>query len=162
MEAAKQGDTVTVFYEGMLENEEVFESSNESGPFEFTLGEGTAMPGFEQAITGMQVGEFKKIMMEPENAYGEYKKELVHTVKRSSWSKDVDIKTGVVVGMTMEQDGQQHQVPAMVTAISGDDVTVDFNHPLAGKKVIYSITLQKINGQGGLPPCQAGGCSSTS
>ncbi len=161
MEAAKKDDIVTVLYEGMLENEEVFESSNESGPFEFKLGEGTAMPGFEEAITGMKVGEFKKILMNPENAYGEYKKELVHTVKRTSWDKDTDIRTGVVVGMTMEQDGQEHQVPAMVTAISGDEVTVDFNHPLAGKKVIYTITLEKINGQGA-SPCQPGGCGSSS
>lgn len=161
MEAAKQGDLVTVLYEGMLEDGEVFESSNESGPFEFRLGLGTAMPGFEQAITGMKAGEIKKIMMNPENAYGEYKKELSHTVKRSSWDKDTVIKQGVVVGMTMEHDGQEQQVPAMVTAISGDEVTIDFNHPLAGKKVIYVITLEKINGQGG-SSCQAGGCGSSS
>jgi peptidylprolyl isomerase len=145
MTEVKKGDAVSVKYEGLLEDGTVFESSEESGIFEFKLGDGLAMPGFEQAIIGMEAGETKKIMMDPINAYGEYKKELIHTVKRSSWAKDAEIKPGIIVGMTMDRDGQEHKVPAMITATSGDEVTVDYNHPLAGKKVIYIITLEKIN-----------------
>ncbi|MBU0908630.1 MAG: hypothetical protein KJ717_03615, partial [Proteobacteria bacterium] len=72
------------------------------------------------------------------------KEELIHTVSLASWDKKADIKPGVVVGMTMEKDGEQHQVPAMVTEVSGDKVTIDFNHPLAGKQILYKLTVQNI------------------
>ncbi len=160
MNAAKNGDLVTVIYEGMLEDGQVFESSNESGPFEFKIGEETVMPGFEQAVTGMTPGQTKKILMNPENAYGVYQKELVQSIKRSSLGKDADIKPGLVLGMTMEQDGQEHKIPATVIEVSGDDVTIDYNHPLAGKKVVYLITLDKVNGQGASSCSPGCGCSS--
>ena len=165
METAKPGDSVTVLYDGSLENGEVFESSSESGPLDFRIGTGSVMPGFEQAIIGMKPGELKKIKIEAKDAYGLRQEELVHTVSRSSWSQEAEIKPGVVVGMTMEKEGKEHQIPAMITEISEENVTVDFNHPLAGKDIFYQITLQKINGQEAAdssanPPDSGCGCGS--
>lgn len=144
MQKAKPGDLVTVIYDGILENGEIFESSQDTGPLKFRLGTASVMPGFEEAVVGMGINESKEIRLQPEEAYGLPRQELIHTVSRSSWDADADIKPGVVVGMSMEKDGKQHQVPAMVTAVSGDMVTIDFNHPLAGKQVVYKITLQHI------------------
>lgn len=144
MQKAKPGDLVTVIYDGILENGEIFESSQDTGPLKFRLGTASVMPGFEEAVVGMGINESKEIRLQPEEAYGLPRQELIHTVSRSSWDADADIKPGVVVGMSMEKDGKQHQVPAMVTTVSGDMVTIDFNHPLAGKQVVYKITLQHI------------------
>ncbi|MBI5556051.1 MAG: peptidylprolyl isomerase [Deltaproteobacteria bacterium] len=144
MKTAKPGDTVTVVYDGILENGDLFESSQDTGPLEFQIGAGNVFAAFEEAVIGMEVNESKEILIQPEEAYGLRQEELVHTVPRSSWPENADVQPGVVVGMTMEKEGRQHQVPAMVTAVSGDMVTIDFNHPLAGNKVIYRITLRKI------------------
>jgi FKBP-type peptidyl-prolyl cis-trans isomerase SlpA len=92
----------------------------------------------------MGINESKEIRLKPEEAYGLPREDLIHTLSRSTWDKNADIKPGVVLGMTMEKDGEQHQVPAMVTAVSGDMVTIDFNHPLAGKQIFYKLTLQNI------------------
>lgn len=144
MQKAKPGDLVTVIYDGILENGEIFESSQDTGPLQFRIGTASVMAGFEEAVVGMGINESKEIRLQPEEAYGLPRQDLIHTLARSSWDKNMDIKPGVVVGMTMEKDGKQHQVPAMVTAVSGDMVTIDFNHPLAGKPVVYKITLQHI------------------
>jgi FKBP-type peptidyl-prolyl cis-trans isomerase 2 len=141
---AKPGDLVTVIYEGIIENGEIFESSEDTGPLQFRIGTGSVMAGFEEAVIGMGINESKEIRLQPEEAYGLPKEELIHTIGRSTWDENADIKPGVVLGMTMEKDGKQHQVPAMVTAVAGDMVTIDYNHPLAGKQVIYKITVQNI------------------
>jgi len=141
---AKPGDLVTVIYEGILENGEIFESSQDTGPLQFRIGTGSVMIAFEKAVLGMEINESREIRLQPEEAYGLPKEELIHTLSRSIWDEKADIKPGVVLGMTMEKDGEQHQVPAMVTEVSGDKVTVDFNHPLAGKQILYKITLQNL------------------
>lgn len=153
MQTAKSGDSVTVVYDGMLKGGDIFESSEDNGPLNFKLGEGSVMAGFEQAVIGMAIGESKTIMIQPQDAYGLHQEELVHSVKRSTWDEKAEIKPGVVVGMTMEKDGKTHQIPAMITEINGDMVTIDFNHPLAGKEIIYHISLQKINEQGKTESC---------
>lgn len=144
MSKAKPGDLITVIYDGILENGEIFESSQDNGPLQFRIGTGSVMVAFEKAVIGMGINEIKEIRLQPEEAYGLPREELIHTVDRSTWDKNADIKPGVVLGMTLEKDGEQHQVPAMVTAVSGDKVTIDFNHPLAGKQVIYKISVQNI------------------
>jgi FKBP-type peptidyl-prolyl cis-trans isomerase 2 len=141
---AKPGDLVTVIYEGILENGEIFESSQDTGPLQFRIGTASVMLAFEMAVIGMGINESKEIRLKPEEAYGLPREDLIHTLSRSTWDKNADIKPGVVLGMTMEKDGEQHQVPAMVTAVSGDMVTIDFNHPLAGKQIFYKLTLQNI------------------
>ncbi len=144
MPGAKLGDLVTVIYDGKLETGEVFESSQETGPLKFRIGSGGVMPAFEEGVIGMELDETREIILQPEQAYGPAQEELVHTLPRSTWAPDADIRPGVVVGINMEKDGKEHKIPAMVTNLEGDRVTIDFNHPLAGKKVIFKITMKKI------------------
>ncbi len=168
MQTAKSGDQVTVLYDGMIEGGEIFDSSTEAGPLDFQVGQGNVMAGFDQAVAGMELGETKRIMIQAKNAYGLRQEELVHKVSRSSWAPEAEITAGVVVGMTMEKDGQQHKVPAMVTEVVDDMVSVDFNHPLAGKNIIFQITLKKINNNEAAPDslgsapsgcnCSSGSC----
>jgi peptidylprolyl isomerase len=168
MQTAQLGDLVTVIYEGIVENGEIFESSEDTGPLAFRIGSGNVLPGFEEAVIGMGINETREIVLPPEQAeqaYGRHDKNLLHTVSRSSWDAGVDIRPGVIVGMTMEKEGTRHQVPATITEVAGDKVTVDFNHPLAGKTIRYRITLRKIEtpeplrSAPGSPPA---GCSCSS
>lgn len=144
MQKVKEGDYVTITYEGTLESGEVFESATEESPFEFTLGQKSVFPSFESGIVGMQAGETKTIKVDPKEAYGLRREDLVQTLDRSAFGEKADLQPGMIVGMTMEKDGQSHQVPAMIMVVDGEQITVDYNHPLAGQELLYKITLLTI------------------
>ena len=144
MRKVQQGDHVSIEYEGMLEDGEIVERSSETGPIEFEVGAGTMSPGFEKALIGMSEGEVKAITLSPEEAYGPRDKNLLHTVKKSVLGKNIDPKPGMVLGMTLTKEGVPRKIPALVTGVQGEEVTIDFNHPLAGKTLNYRMTLKKI------------------
>jgi FKBP-type peptidyl-prolyl cis-trans isomerase 2 len=167
MKTAQLNDMVTVLYEGLLENGEIFESSSDTGPLEFQIGTGTVMPCFEEGVIGMAIDETKELHLDAKDAYGEKQEELIHTVDRSLLQKDLDLKPGMVVGFNVDKDGETHQVPATITKIEGDAITVDYNHPLAGKKIIFKVTLKGIKRQApaipvvdpSAPAAGCGGCN---
>ncbi|HVN72839.1 MAG TPA: peptidylprolyl isomerase [Desulfomonilia bacterium] len=141
MEAAKSGDKVRVNYTGKSEDGQVFESSVGLKPFIFTIGSGEVIKGFEDAVIGMQPGEYKKITVEPEDGYGLYDEDLVIEVPKSGLPSDLDIQVGMDFEME-DEDG--NIVPAVVIEIMSDAILVDANAPLAGKRVIYEIELIDI------------------
>ncbi len=143
MQRVKENDTVTVVYEGTVNNGDTFESSSDTGPLEFTMGTQSVMPLFEEAVLGMAVGESKSINIPPQDAYGVRHDELVQDIDRAIL-QEKDVQPGMTLGLDMEKDGKKHKIPATVTAIKDDAVTVDFNHPLAGQTLTYSITLKEI------------------
>jgi len=157
MQSAQLGDQVTILYDGKLENGEVFESSADTGPVSFTLGDGSVMPAFDAALIDMRPGETKIIKIKAENAYGEHSPELIHQVNRAAVNPDCELTIGMVVGLNMEVEGRMQKLPATITALEGDKVTVDFNHPLAGQELLYKITLQSI-----AQPDDQGGCGCAS
>jgi FKBP-type peptidyl-prolyl cis-trans isomerase 2 len=147
MEKAEQGDFVSVTYQGVTGNNEVFDSTDKNGPLEFQIGSNNLMPGFEKAILGMTVNEEKTITLQPNEAFGPVRQELIHTVNRKAINTDIPPQPGMVLGMAVERDGQKHKVPAMVKEVNGDEVTIDYNHPLAGKSLTFTITLKEIRKQ---------------
>ncbi|MCK5230447.1 MAG: peptidylprolyl isomerase [Desulfobulbaceae bacterium] len=144
MEKAQFGDIVTVVYDGVLNDGNIFDSSDDSGPLEFQIGSKSVLPGFEDAILDMTEGETRTIQLPHEEAYGAKNEELTQTVDRKNLSTDIDPKPGMVLGLTMEKDGTSHQVPATITQVTDDHITVDYNHPLAGQDLIFHVTLQSI------------------
>jgi len=144
MKKVQNGDTVSIEYEGRLESGEVVEISNETGPVEFEVGSGVMPAGFEKALIGMAEGEEKTISLTPDEAFGPRDESLLHTVNRSVFSKEIEPKPGMVLGMTLEKEGQPHKIPALVTAVHGEEVSIDFNHPLAGKTLLYKLRLKEI------------------
>jgi len=144
MKKVSQGTHVVIKYEGMLENGEIVESSADTGPFELEVGGGAMPPSFENALIGMQEGEEKTITLQPEEAFGHHDKKLLHTVNRSVLGENTSPKPGMVLGMTVNKDGQKQKIPALVTAIDGEEVTIDFNHPLAGKAITYKFIIKTI------------------
>ena len=163
MQRARQNDTVTILYSGQLANGETFESSEETGPLSFRIGDQSVIPAFEQAVVGMATGETRIITLSAEEAYGPRREELVIEVPRDTFGPR-ELSRGMVLGLTMEQEGKPQQVPATVAAVAESRVTVDFNHPLAGQALTFTLTLQSIgrpaSGCGCSP--QTGGCAPSS
>ncbi len=137
-----KGDTVKVHYVGRFEDGEVFDSSRERNePFIFKTGDDMVIPGFEAALIGMKVGEKKTVVVAPADGYGEHQKEFVLTVRRDQFPKDAQVALGAHFDLS---DGSGRSIPAVITAISGDTVTLDANHPLAGKTIVFEIELLEI------------------
>ena len=137
-ERAKDGDHVRVHYTGRLEGGHVFDSSKDGDPLEFTVGAGEVIPGFDEAVRGMEVGESKTIEIEPENAYGERREGLVTEVSRENAQFPVEPQVGMHFGLPL-QDGSQIEV--VVTEVTDSHITIDGNHPLAGEKLIFDVEL---------------------
>ncbi len=140
---AQQGNTVRIHYTGTLDDGDVFDSSRERDPLEFTLGSGQVIAGFDAGVLGMEPGDTKTISIPPEEAYGESHPDLIDEVGRDRFPEGLDIKPGMQFQAT-RQDGQNAAI--MVTAVSEDSVTIDANHPLAGETLIFELELVEIVG----------------
>lgn len=136
--SAKIGDTVRVNYTGKLKDNTVFDSSLQSEPLEFIIGDGMVIPGFEEAIIGMAVGQSKTIEVPSEQAYGPYQNDLVMKISRSEIPAEIKPEVGSQIRV-VDQMGEDF----IMTIIDFDDgyVTLDANHPLAGKDLIFDIEL---------------------
>jgi peptidylprolyl isomerase len=142
MTQAKHGDTVKVHYTGKLEDGSVFDTSQGRDPLEFKLGESKVIPGFEDAVLGMSPGQTRTEKIPAAKAYGDHHKELILEVERANIPKDADIEVGQSLVIGNEQ-GQTLDV--LVTSITDDMVTLDANHPLAGKTLEFTIELVEIS-----------------
>lgn len=141
MAQAKEGDEVQVHYTGRLEDGTVFDTSEDGEPLSFTIGENRVIPGFEEAVTGMQPGESKTTEVEPEQAYGEHREDMVMEMDRGQIPNEVDPEVGQQLQLRLE-NGQT--VPVLITALGEDSVTIDANHPLAGRKLIFDIEVVDV------------------
>lgn len=142
MRKAQKGDTVKVHYTGKLDDGMVFDSSQQRGqPLEFTLGQGRLIRGFENAVMDMAVGETKMVKIPPEEAYGPRYEDLVRTMERSKFPPKIEAREGVFVNIRQSDGGM---LEAMITGVTDDAVTLDANHPLAGKTLTFEIELVEI------------------
>ncbi len=141
MEGIREGDRVQVHYTGKLQSGEVFDSSQGREPLDLTIGEGKIIPGFEQALLGMQTGDKKSFDLTPDQAFGERKDELVHVIQKEQIPSDIKLE----IGMQLALEGQQKEpIPAQVVDISESTVTLDTNHPLAGKDITFEVDVVEI------------------
>jgi FKBP-type peptidyl-prolyl cis-trans isomerase 2 len=141
MTQAKQGDTVNVHYTGKLEDGTVFDTSRSRHPLQFTIGKGQVIAGFEQAIIGMNLGESKTMTIPEEQAYGQRRQDMIVTVQRDQLPPDLNPAVGQRLELTQTDD---QNVLVTVTAMTDTTLTLDANHPLAGKDLIFDIELLKI------------------
>lgn len=138
---AKSGDTVAVHYTGRLENGTVFDTSREGEPIEFQLGSGTVIEGFEEAVTGMEVGEQREVRIAAEDAYGQRREELRVDVPRDQLPDGIEPEVGQMLAVQVTPD---QQAVARITNVQDDSVTLDLNHPLAGEALVFDIELVGI------------------
>ncbi len=168
----KEGSKVKVEYTGTFTDGKVFDSSEKHGkPLEFQIGAGQVIPGFEKAISEMKAGDEKEITLKAEEAYGTKNDELLKKVPRSNLPPEPEPKVGMVLAVG-SPDGRQF--PATITEVEKDEVTIDLNHPLAGKELKFKLKLLEVadgelskeggcgSGKCGKEECGSGKCGSES
>ena len=141
MAEANQGDTVKVHYTGKLVDGLVFDSSANREPLEFIIGEGQIIPGFEEAVVGLGAGDSTTVTVPPEKGYGPYRDDLVMSVERAQLPEDMDPQVGQRL-QSEQEDGQT--VVFTVTETAEESITLDANHPLAGKDLVFEIELVEV------------------
>ena len=141
MSQATKTDTVKVHYTGTTDDGVVFYSSREREPLEFTMGQGQLIPGFENAVEGMKVGDSAKVRIPSEEAYGEVRDDMVVDINRSQIPPDINPEVGMVLQM-QQPDGSPLNVT--IREVNDDSVKLDANHPLAGQALTFDIELVEI------------------
>lgn len=141
MSKVKADDLVRVHYTGKLSDGQVFDSSVDREPLEVKLGEGNLIPGFEKGLVDMQLNEKKTIVIAKEEAYGEKRKELFQSVKKSDLPEDLKVEVDMPL-MATNADGSEKQL--RVAEIKEDEIVVDANHPLAGEDLTFELELVEI------------------
>ena len=139
---ASRGNTVQVHYKGTLEDGTIFDSSEGQEPLRFTIGEGAVIPGFEDAVVGMTVGDRKSESIPPARAYGEHRGDLVFKVDRQQLPAGNDVEPGDWLRLGFP-DGRS--APVLVAALDDASITVDANHPLAGRTLVFDLHLVTID-----------------
>jgi len=141
MKKVESGKTVSVNYTGKFDNGEVFDTSLSEGrePLHIILGQGSLIPGFEKGLINMKEGEKKTLNIDPTEAYGEYLDGLVTTVTKDK------LPEGFKIGDVLQSTGPKGTINVTVKEINENKVTIDANHPLAGKKLIFELEVLKID-----------------
>ena len=141
MSQVKENDTIKLHYTGKLSDGQVFDSSVEREPIEFTVGEGKIIPGLEKAVIDMKVNEKKTIEIAKDDAYGDASDELFQQVKKEQLPEDIKPEVGMGL-VSKNEDGSERQL--RVAEVNDDHIVVDANHPLAGKDLVFDIELVEI------------------
>ena len=138
----EKGNKVKVHYTGTFEDGTVFDSSEKHGqPLEFEVGAGQMIKGFDAAVVGMEVDQEKEITLTSDDAYGQPKAELVQKVPRDKLPQDQEPKAGMMVTL---QGPDGRAFPAKITEVNDSEITIDLNHPLAGKTLNFKLKLVEI------------------
>jgi len=135
---AKDGSTVKVHYTGKLDDGTVFDTSTEREPLEFTLGEGKVIPGFEAAVKSMEIGQSKTVTIPAEEAYGPHRDDLLVPIEKNHLPKGLEPEVGQRLQM-QKTNGQMSIVT--ITEVAEKAITIDANHPLAGKNLTFELEL---------------------
>jgi peptidylprolyl isomerase len=139
---ADQGDIVKVHYTGKLTDGTVFDASPADRPLNFIIGKQEVIPGFEAAVAGMYLGENKSVTVPAEQAYGPHHERYVETLERSRLPAGVELQVGRQLEVTSAND---ERLLLLITALTETTVTLDGNHPLAGKDLHFDIELLAVD-----------------
>lgn len=135
------GKRVTLHFSVLLLDGTVMDSTREHAPATFTVGDGNLLPGFEQSLFGLKAGDKRSILLEAANAFGPYNPDNIQVMRRGLFSRDMTLEPGVVVSFA---DKSKAELPGVITEVDDDQVTVDFNHPLAGKDLTFQVEIINV------------------
>jgi len=141
MQQVKKGDKVKVHYHGRLTSGETFDSSEGRQPLEFEVGSGSVIKGFDDGVTGMEIGQKKTINIPVDEAYGQKNPEMLIEMPKDRFPADMELEVGMPLMMS-NGEGQNFQV--IIHEIQEDSVILDANHPLAGQVLIFDLELVDI------------------
>lgn len=139
--SVQSGDTIRVHYTGKLTDGTVFDSSDGRDPLEFSVGSGMVIPGFDNGVIGMEIGETKVIDIPARDAYGEASDDMTVAIPREEFGPDFTANIGEQL---LIQLGDGNQIPVTIIQIDEATVTLDANHQLAGKDLVFTVTLIEI------------------
>ena len=143
MQQVKVGDTVKVHYHGRLTDGSTIDSSAGRDPLEFQVGSGQVLKGFDDGVSGMEVGQKKTIQIPVDDAYGQKEENMIVEFPKSNFPPELAPEIGMSLNMT---NGSGQVIPVTIVEIKDDSVTLDANHPLAGQDLIFDIELVEIAG----------------
>lgn len=138
--AIKKGDKVRVHYTGKLADGSVFDSSRERDPFEFTVGAGEVIPGFEEAVVDLEPGSKATVFIPADKAYGAADDDLVFAVSREQVPDHIPLKPGTQLQLANDKT----QMDVVITEVGPEEITLDANHPLAGKDLEFEIEVLDV------------------
>lgn len=139
--SAKKGDAVAVHYTGRLEDGSIFDSSDSKPPLSFTLGDGNMIEGFDSAVYGMVIGDKKTVIIPAAEAYGELRQDMMIEVPLNEVPQHIEVEIGLQ--LTLQGEGGQ-PMPVTIVAVDEEKITLDANHDLVGKDLIFDIELVSI------------------
>jgi FKBP-type peptidyl-prolyl cis-trans isomerase SlyD len=135
------GSVVTIHYKLTLDDGQVVDSSAGRDPLAYLHGHGNIVPGLERALEGRVIGDDLAVKVSPDEGYGVRHDEAVHTVPRGAFPADAELREGLTF---QAQDERGHVMMGTITAMAGEEVTVDFNHPLAGQNLNFEVQVEAI------------------
>ena len=135
------GTRITLHFALQLENGDMVDSNFERDPAIFTVGDGNLLPGFEKALYGMLEGEHKTLVIKPEDGFGQRNPNNIQEIARSQFSPDLELSEGLMLSFA---DAQKTELPGVVQSYDDEVVVVDFNHPLAGRDILFEVAIIKI------------------
>lgn len=141
MKTIDTNDTVTLHYKGTLADGELFDSSEGRDPLSFKVGEGQVIPGFDAAVRGMKAEESKTFTIPADEAYGQVREDMVQKIPRESIPAELKPHAGQRL-VSNGEDGRQ--IPVTVVEVTDETVTLDANHPLAGKDLTFEIDIVSV------------------
>lgn len=142
MSQIKEGDKVKVHYTGTLDDGSVFDSSRERQPLEFQVGTGQLIPGFEKAVLDLSPGESTTVNIPSSEAYGDKREDMVVDVEREKLPQDIQPEVGLQLQL-QQPSGQP--MPVVISSVTESHITLDANHPLAGRDLTFEIELVSVN-----------------
>ncbi len=145
MRKVKLGDVVSIHCVGRLESGEVFESTEGGPPFQFQVGSPEIIPGLSEAVIGMAEGEEKEVTLTPDKAFGERDERLVKVVPREALSLDTEPQVGMMLNLVFNTEQGEVTLPATITHLDEENITLDLNPPLAGQNVTFYIKVVEIH-----------------
>ena len=137
----EKGDMVKVEYIGTLRDGTIFDKSKEGEPLKFIVGSGQIIPGFEKAVEGMKLNEEKKVTIKPEDAYGKRDETAIREYLKKALPENFKPEKGMVIRL---QDQTGRAIPGTIIDITENSITIDLNHPLAGKDLTFNIKVVGI------------------
>lgn len=143
MQQVKKGDTVKVHYHGKLTDGTTFDSSEGREPLEFEVGSGQVIPGFDDGVTGMAIGEKKTILIPADEAYGQKQEDMIMEFPKERFPEDMVPEAGMQLNMS---NGQGQNFPVVIVEVKEAVVILDANHPLAGEDLTFDLELIEITG----------------
>ena len=135
------GCEVTMHFTLALEDGTIADASVDGEPMTFTMGDGTLIEGLEMVLYGLKAGEKQSLSIEPRDTFGFPDEESIHTLPRSEFSDDLKIEEGMIIGFSTPSG---EEIPGAIMEIKDEEVRVDFNHPLAGHEVVFSVEIVEI------------------